>query len=243
MYDKRSIVRPDFTLLVPEGLVETKVPGYKESTIKILAAPPTSSTFVEYLVEMKSGGESSIVPEKSVQHAMFVLSGEGTLLKENEKFDMAKDSFAYLPPGAAFGTKSRSSIFRYLIVKKRYVPLGNASPPPPIITTLGNTPYARKGADSAKKQLIPIDNQVYDMSIDVLSFGKGATVSRIETHVEEHGMYFLEGEGIYLLGDVWNQVRPDDFIWLRSFTPQWFVCHIPASYLLYTPRNRDLPLP
>ncbi len=242
MYDERAIVRPDFTLLVPEGLVETKIPGYKESTIKVLAAPPASSTFVEYLVEMKSEGESSIHVEKDIEYAMYVLSGEGILFRGEEKFEIAKDGFAYLPPGTSFGTKSLSPLFKYLLVKKRYAPLG-LEMPPPIVSTLQDTPYFRKGPDSAKKQLIPIEKPVYDMSMDVLSFGKGATVSRIETHVEEHGMYFLEGEGIYLLGDVWNQVKADDFIWLRSFTPQWFVCHVPASYLLYTPRNRDIPLP
>ena len=61
----------------------------------------------------------------------------------------------------------------------------------------------------------------------------------------EHGLYVLEGKGVYLLNTDWVEVEAGDYMWLRAFCPQ--ACYAggpgPFRYLLYKDVNRhQLPL-
>jgi len=42
----------------------------------------------------------------------------------------------------------------------------------------------------------------------------------VETHVQEHGAYLYEGEGLYLLNDDWVPVKAEDFIWMGAYCKQ-----------------------
>src|SRR3954452_14974067 len=66
----------------------------------------------------------------------------------------------------------------------------------------------------------------------------------VETHIMEHGLYMLEGQGLYLLGDDWHEIWADDFIWMGSFCPQQFypTGYGRAVYLLYKDVNREVAL-
>ena len=63
-------------------------------------------------------------------------------------------------------------------------------------------------------------------------------------HVMEHGIYILQGKGIYNLNEDSIEVEAGDFIWLRAFCPQ--SCYAGGSetfkYLLYKDVNRHMPL-
>jgi (S)-ureidoglycine aminohydrolase len=60
----------------------------------------------------------------------------------------------------------------------------------------------------------------------------------------EHGLYILQGKGLYLLNEDWVEVEAGDFLWLRAFCPQ--ACYAggpePFRYLLYKDVNRHMPL-
>jgi (S)-ureidoglycine aminohydrolase len=60
----------------------------------------------------------------------------------------------------------------------------------------------------------------------------------------EHGLFVLEGKGVYRLNDDWVEVEAGDFMWLRAFCPQ--ACYAggpgPFRYLLYKDVNRQVRL-
>ncbi|WP_374818841.1 hypothetical protein [Brucella grignonensis] len=60
----------------------------------------------------------------------------------------------------------------------------------------------------------------------------------------EHGLYMLEGHGMYFLDDRWYEVWKDDVIWMAPFVPQQFVPmgSEMSAYLLYKNVNRDVRL-
>jgi (S)-ureidoglycine aminohydrolase len=60
----------------------------------------------------------------------------------------------------------------------------------------------------------------------------------------EHGLYFLQGKGLYFLGDEWMEVEVGDFIWMGPFVPQSFYATGPAAakYIYYKNVNRDVTL-
>ena len=78
------------------------------------------------------------------------------------------------------------------------------------------------------------------MAVNIFKYAPGATLPFVETHVMEHGLLMLAGEGIYRLEDRWYPVRAGDAIWMAPYCPQWFVAtgKAPASYIYYKDVNR-----
>jgi (S)-ureidoglycine aminohydrolase len=89
------------------------------------------------------------------------------------------------------------------------------------------------------KSLLPTDFS-FDMAVNIFTFSPGATLPLVEVHVMEHGLFMLQGQGVYRLGDSWYPVREGDGIWMASYCPQWFVAMgtNPARYLYYKDVNR-----
>ena len=89
------------------------------------------------------------------------------------------------------------------------------------------------------KTLLPAD-LAFDMAMNIFTFPPGFSLPVTETHVMEHGLYMLEGQGVYYLGDRWREVQAGDFIWMGPFCPQWFgaIGKRPAKYLIYKDWNR-----
>ena len=84
----------------------------------------------------------------------------------------------------------------------------------------------------------------YDMHVNIVTFAPGAVIPFAETHVMEHGLYMLQGKGVYRLNQDWVEVEVGDFLWLRAFCPQ--ACYAggpePFRYLLYKDVNRHADL-
>jgi (S)-ureidoglycine aminohydrolase len=96
---------------------------------------------------------------------------------------------------------------------------------------------------SRLQTLIP-DRVEYDLAMNIFSFEPGYSLPIVETHVMEHGLYFLQGKGLYYLDEEWMEVEAGDFIWMGPFVPQSFYATgtTPAKYLYYKNVNRDVPL-
>jgi (S)-ureidoglycine aminohydrolase len=83
-----------------------------------------------------------------------------------------------------------------------------------------------------------------DMEVNILSFEPGTYFPFVETHIMEHGLYMLEGQGLYLLGREWHECWAGDFIWMGPYVPQQFYATGwgETAYLLYKDVNRDVEL-
>ena len=84
----------------------------------------------------------------------------------------------------------------------------------------------------------------FDMNMHTLSFEPAGCHPFVETHVQEHGAYLLEGEGIYLLGAEWIQVQKEDFIFFGPYTPQavYATGRGRLTYIYSKDCNRDVAL-
>jgi (S)-ureidoglycine aminohydrolase len=87
--------------------------------------------------------------------------------------------------------------------------------------------------------LLPLDER-YDMAVNIFTYQPGATLPFVETHIMEHGLLMLSGQGIYRLEGNHYPVTAGDVIWMAPYCPQWFVAmgDEPASYLYYKDVNR-----
>jgi (S)-ureidoglycine aminohydrolase len=93
-------------------------------------------------------------------------------------------------------------------------------------------------------QLLIPDQWQYDLAMNIFTFEVGHSLPVVETHVMEHGLYFLQGKGLYFLDDHWMEVETTDFIWMGPFCPQSFYATgpVPSRYLYYKNVNREIAL-
>ena len=91
------------------------------------------------------------------------------------------------------------------------------------------------------QELLP-DVPAFDLAVNIFTYQPGAMLPLVETHVMEHGLLMLSGQGIYRLEDAWYPVQAGDVIWMAPYCPQWFVAmgKQAASYLYYKNVNRPV---
>ena len=93
-----------------------------------------------------------------------------------------------------------------------------------------------------EQHLIPYDIDVaYDLAFNLLNFDPGVYFGFVESHIMEHGLYMLEGSGIYWLNGDYHEVQKDDFIYMAPYCPQFFYATgwVEGRYLIYKDVNRD----
>jgi (S)-ureidoglycine aminohydrolase len=90
-------------------------------------------------------------------------------------------------------------------------------------------------------QVLLYDDPAFDMAVNIFTYQPGATLPFVETHIMEHGLMMLKGQGIYRLAEDYHPVQASDVIWMAPYCPQWFVAmgKTPASDIYYRDVNRE----
>ena len=128
-----------------------------------------------------------------------------------------------------------------MIFQKRFEPLAGVSKPGPGVgheKSVTDNPFL--GNDDARLQVLLPDRPEYDMAVNIFTYQPGATLPFVETHIMEHGLVMLRGQGVYRLDADYHPVMAGDVIWMAPYCPQWFVAmgKTSASYIYYTDVNR-----
>jgi (S)-ureidoglycine aminohydrolase len=130
---------------------------------------------------------------------------------------------------------------RVAVIEKSYESAGGIGAPEFLVTHEDSvTAEALMGDPALQVRCLLPDDAGFDFAVNTMTYQPGASLSRVESHVMEHGLLMLEGGGIYRLGDCWYPVSAGDFIWMAPFCPQWFgaLGKTPAKYLIYKDWNR-----
>jgi (S)-ureidoglycine aminohydrolase len=239
----RAVVRRNYAILPPEGMATSVLPEWRDTIARVLAAPPMGAKFAEYLLEIAPGGGTEQTLRGDLQMFLYVLEGQAELDLNGTSHRLGSGGFAYGRPGARFALRAASSL-KLLWLKKVYVPFGSQQPTDRVgdeAKVPGETYMGIEGL--LLKTLLPAE-LAFDMAMNIFTFPPGYSLPMTETHVMEHGLYFLQGQGLYYLGDTWSEVRSGDFIWMGSYVPQSFYATstTPARYLYYKDVHRDVIL-
>jgi len=240
--------------VIPRGvmrdIVTSYFPHWEQTRAWILARPLTgfAETFAQYIMEVAPGGGSDRPePDRDAQAAIFVMEGEIVLTVAGRTHQMAPGSFAYVPPASDWSLhNTAAAAARFHWIRKRYTPADGLGSPPAFVTTdqaLKPTPLSADGSWSNACFIDPKDLR-HDMHVNIVTLQPGGSIPFEETHVMEHGLYILEGKGVYRLNRDWVEVEAGDFLWLRAFCPQACYAGGPGRfrYLLYKDVNRHVPL-
>lgn len=239
----RAVVRRNYAILPPEGMATSVLPDWRNTVTRVLAAPAMGARFVQYLLEVAPGGGSEQTMRDDVQMFVYVLEGQAELTLNGKSHKLGAGGFAYGKPGTKFALRATSAL-RLLWLKKVYVPFGHARPADLVGSDDAVRAETYMGIEGLLlKTLLPAD-LAFDMAMNVFTFPPGYSLPMIETHVMEHGLYFLQGQGLYYLGDTWTEVRAGDFIWMGPYVPQSFYAtsSTPSRYIYYKDVHRDVEL-
>lgn len=242
----RGVVKRDYAFMPPEGVLESRLPAFDKTIVRFLTAPVMGARFAQAILEIAPGGGTRKAQRDHLQHFFIVLSGavEFSLNGQTTK-DFITNSYAYLPPDNGYSIRNTGSEqTRILWLKRPYEPAEDFATPDPILSHVDAVERINHTGNAGRgwQHLLPRDDMRFDMEMNILSFAPGTYFPAVETHIMEHGLYMLRGQGLYLLEKDWHEIWQNDFIWMRSYVPQQFYATGwgEAAYLLYKDVNRDV---
>ncbi|MEO0963823.1 MAG: (S)-ureidoglycine aminohydrolase [Planctomycetota bacterium] len=244
LVQSRARVSRRYALMPLEGFPPSRLPGWGDADVFVLASPALGAGFVQYLVDLPAGSSGQANRDAGVETFYYALAGTGRLTTGSTP--IKPGSFGLVPPREpAPGFTAEQGPMRLLVLHKRYEPApehGSAIAHAGHVDDIPAEVWA-DNPDSLLQTLIP-DDPAFDLAMNVFTFQPGCGLPVVETHVMEHGLLFLEGRGLYYLDGEWLEVERDDFIWMGSYCPQSFVAAgpTPSRYLYYKNVNREIPL-
>lgn len=247
--DERAIFTDAYAFIPAishSDITASLLPFWTYSRAWIIARPLSgfAETFTHYLMEVEPGGGSDH-PEQDpeAEGAIFVVGGTGKITIGPNTYEMGPGSFAYIPPAATWSVKAAERL-NFHWIRKAYQKVDGLPAPDPIFvadeTAVLPGSMPRSQGRWSTTRFVPLDDLRHDMHVTIVTFEPMGRISLLETHVMEHGLYILEGEGDYRLNKDWIRVTPGDYMWLRAFCPQACVARGdgPFRYLLYKDVNR-----
>jgi (S)-ureidoglycine aminohydrolase len=244
LLSSRTRVKPRYALLPLEGIPSSKLPEWPGANIRVLAAPALGAKFVEYIIDLEVGQRGEHKSDGRVEFFVYLLSGKAVLTVGKDKHELAERGYALIPPAAGFALEA-SEKTSLLLLRKVYEPAPGIDIFAPLVgraTETGGDPFL--GDPGARLQVLIPDDLKYDMAMNIFTFDVGHSLPVVETHVMEHGLYVLQGKGVYFLDDTWMEVEATDFIWMGPYCPQSYYATGPVAskYIYYKDVNREIPL-
>lgn len=240
----RTRLRPRYALFPLEGYPPSRIPNWNDVEVRILAAPVIGAEFVQYLVNSTAKGSITSPENASDEYFFYIIEGSAKVKIGNDEHELKAGGFCFIPPTTKWSISAKSE-GRWLGLKKKYESAAGIAPPKPVVSSAEKIPAnVYMGDNGALLQTLLPDDLSFDMAMNIFEFQTGHSLPYVETHVMEHGLYFLQGKGLYYLDDTWMEVEASDFIWMGPYCPQSFYATGPTSskYIYYKNVNRDVSL-
>ena len=225
----RSAYEPGkYAVISTEGRVINVIPGITGCALSILASPKLGANFVQMVGTVSTTGRTTAPygRAENIETFLHVMDGEGSLdvTADGRTVTLRAGGYVYSPPGKGVAFASRGDApVTILLYKQRFIPHPDPAMRQPWMVTGSVPAIAEREYDGMEnvlvRDLLPVD-EAFDMNFHTLAFLPGGCHPFVETHVQEHGMYLYQGQGLYLLDEKWLPVESGDFIWIAPFCKQ-----------------------
>jgi (S)-ureidoglycine aminohydrolase len=237
----RTVVERNYALITPDGFVPSVLPGWKNCVVFIHIAPVMNGPrFAQLTITLdeNSIGEGNT---GALEHFYYVQTGDCLAQVNGKKSEVTAGSYVFLPPKTKFKFSGASNGTKLIVFQKKFETLAGEKTPGFIVghaNVIEGKPFL--GHEDARLQVLLPDHPSFDMAVNVFTYDPGATLPFVETHIMEHGLLMLSGQGIYCLGAEKYPVQAGDIIWMGSYCPQWFLAQgkTKSSYIYYKDVNR-----
>jgi (S)-ureidoglycine aminohydrolase len=236
----RTRVSTRHAVIAADSHVRSHVPGISDAEVVVVINEAMGAKFAQLLVTFGARGRLERAGDE-VETAGFIETGVATVTIEAEQRKCGAGGYFFAPAEKPWAITASKAGTRVTLFQKRFAPLPGVAAPRAII---GNAAGVKAepflGDRDARLQVLLPDAPAFDLAMNVFTFQPGATLPFVETHVMEHGLLMLNGQGVYRLEESWYPVQAGDAIWMAPFCPQWFVAmgKEPARYLYYKNVNR-----
>lgn len=239
--ETRTRVGNRHALIAPDGHVPSVLPGISGAVANVLISPAMGANLTQLLVSFEADGHAEFSSE-DVETFVFVMEGACAISVDGHEGDLAAGGYAFAPAGMRLEVLRPQAGTKLTVFQRYYDELEDVPGPAPVIgkaNDVEGVPFLGD-PDARLKTLLP-DTPAFDMAVNLFTYQPGARLPFVETHIMEHGLIMLSGEGVYRLEDSWYPVTKGDVIWMAPYCPQWFVAmgKEPASYLYYKDINRS----
>ena len=232
---------------VMRDIVTSAFPHWHATRAWVLARPLSgfAETFSQSILEIAPGGGSERPePDPHAEGAFFVLNGTLTFTINGQQEVLQAGGFVWIAPGDRYTVANNQKVTACCQwIRKSYEAVDGIATPASFTTSDADTtpsPMANAKEQWQTTRFMDPEDMGHDMHITIVTLAPGAVIPFTETHVMEHGLYVLQGKGVYYLNGDWVEVEAGDFMWLRAFCPQ--ACYAagtePFRYLLYKDVNR-----
>jgi len=241
----RTCLKARHALITADGHVPSALPGLEKVRLVTHITPALGAGFAQFSLTFAEAGGVARFPAGRNEAVIFVTAGAVRCQAGGATEQLKAGGFAYLSQDDALEISYAGTPAQVTIFQKKYVPAPGLKSPASFFGVSGKIPSQPfLGNPKALLQVLLPDDPSFDLAVNIFTYQPGATLPFVETHVMEHGLLMLSGQGIYRLEDAWYPVTAGDVIWMAPYCPQWFVAigDEPASYLYYKDVNRT-PLP
>jgi (S)-ureidoglycine aminohydrolase len=236
----RDVVKPRYALLTPDGFVPSLLPGWSGCTVNIVISPALGANMSQLLIAMNQEGRGE-GNSGEMEFVAYVVDGRCKANVDSQRGGLSAGHFVYVPPQTDYTFAGDQENTRLLIFEKRYQPLSAHKAPNAVFgdaAKVDGLPFL--GNPRVLLQTLLPDTSVFDLAVNIFTYGPGAALPSVESHIMEHGVLMLDGGGIYRLDSDWHPVHAGDVIWMAPYCAQWFaaVGDLPARYIYYRDVNR-----
>jgi len=236
----RSVVKGSHALIAPDGYINSMVPGWTGCTVNVIINEKMGAAFCQTLVTC---GQGAVVAGRTVASQVFfyMVSGEGKVAVSGETRDLSQGHYIYIPVGKEYRLHSLEEGAQLLTFHKVYEKLHGVAVPDVLFGHAADVAGGvYLGDDALRLQVLLPDEPAYDMAVNIFTYNPGGHLPMVETHIMEHGLLYLQGQGVYRLDQDWYPVKKGDCIWMAPYCQQWFTAmgKEPAVYIYYKNVNR-----
>ena len=236
----RSVVKGSHAVISPDGYINSSVPGWTNCTVNVIINEDMGAglcqTFITFTANGKVNGKT-----RDSQIFFYIVEGGCSATISDETKVIGKGQFVYVPVGKEYIFQNAKEGTQMLTFHKVYEYLEGYSIPPVIFGDGVNVPGLEYLGDPALRlQVLLPDDHSFDMAVNIFTYDPGGHLPLVETHVMEHGLMYLQGQGVYMLNHDWYPVKKGDSIWMAPYCQQWFTAmgKEPAVYIYYKNINR-----
>jgi (S)-ureidoglycine aminohydrolase len=238
--DTRDVIKSRYALRTPAGFVPGWLPGWRDAVCVTQISPGMGANLCQLLVTLGAGGAGQGTTGP-VEWVIYVLAGNCRAEVGGGPQALTQGDYVYLPSEQDYRFQDAAAGTQFLIFQKQFEPLAGYEKPGPIIGHSKDVPgQPFMGNEDARLQVLLPDKPEFDIAVNIFTYQPGATLPFVESHIMEHGLMMLAGQGVYRLDSDWHPVKAGDVIWMAPYCPQWFVAmgRVPASYIYYKDVNR-----
>ncbi len=236
----RSVVKRNHAVISPDGYINSRVPGWDNCTVNVIINEQMGAHLAQTLITAnKDCGLSGTT--KTSQIFFYIISGKCEANVSDDEKELSAGDFVYVPVEKKYSFKNIEEGTQLLTFHKVYESLDGYKIPVTIFgdsATIHGASYL--GDDALRLQVLLPDDLSFDMAVNIFTYDPGGHLPMVETHIMEHGLLYLQGQGVYMLDHNWYPIKKGDAIWMAPYCQQWFTAmgKEPAVYIYYKNVNR-----